>query len=93
MLSLYHRGTGHSCHIIVNALDKLCRYEKQQWYMMNATFNMQMKQKSTYQLGIRYPGMRGTVQYEREMGGWVGQLWWSKQRGWWWLGLHHRASR
>lgn len=45
------------------------------------------------QLGIRYPGMRGTVQYEREMGGWVGQLWWSKQRGWWWLGLHHQASR
>ena len=41
-------------------------------YMMNAKFNMQMKQKSTYQLGIRYLGMRGTVQYEREMGGWVG---------------------
>ena len=58
--------------------------------MMNAMFNMQMKQKSTYQLGIRYLGMRGTVQYEREMGArWVGQLWWSKQRGWWWLGLHH----
>ena len=41
-------------------------------YMMNAKFNMQMKQKSTYQLGIRYPGMRGTVQYKREMGGQVG---------------------
>ena len=39
----------------------------------------------------RYPGVRGSVQYERETGGLVGQLWRSKQRcnhhlWWWWWG-------
>ena len=82
LLPSYHHGTGRSYHIVVETLDKLCRYEKQQWCMSKTKFSMQRV------LTKRYPGVRGSVQYKRETGGLVGQLWQLKQRhnhhSWWW---------